>query len=263
MSKILALVIVFCVPALAADSGAELLGAAKRGQADKIAALLAKGAPVDATDKDGRTALMLAAQHGHPDVVARLLQSGAKLDLRDRQGWTAYGLAVISLGNGREAVLKVLPPHAPLRLLLESVWSPDNLVTSCFLRPPQLREQVAAIQPDAQMAVALRAFAEVNGKRLVEFVPEGGDATLKLTARPAVSCVTQQSADNVNLTIEARLTAADGAELLDKTFGGGLKGLHARSVTSPAQYGPVYEEWAKAHAGEIFWTALESWLRRR
>jgi hypothetical protein len=249
--------------ALAADPGAELLSAAKKGQTEKVTALVAKGAPVDGTDKDGRTALMLAAQRGHAQTVAELLKAGASPDARDRQGWTAYGLAVVTLGNGREEVLKVLPPHAPLRLRLEAVWSADNLVTSCFLRPAQLREQFAAVQPDAQLAAAVREFAAVNGKRLVEFTTEGADAILILTSRPGTSCVTQQSADNLTLLIDSKLTAGDGTVLLEKTFGGGLKGLHARSVTTPAQYGPVLEEWAKAHAGEIFWSALEAWLRRR
>lgn len=247
----------------AADSGADLLAAARKGQTARVASLLAKGSPIESTDKDGRTPLMQAAQHGHADTVELLLKHGAKADARDRQGWTAYGLAVFSSANGRDAVLKALPPHPPLRLMLEAVWSPENLVTSCFLRPPQLREQVAEIQPDAQIAAAVRDFATMNGKHLVEIVPEGGDATLRLNARPGVSCVQQQSVDNVTLVIDAKVTASKDAVLLEKTFGGGLKGLHARSVTSPAQYGAVYEEWARAHAGQIFWAALEAWLRHR
>jgi hypothetical protein len=51
------------------------------------------------------------------------------------------------------------------------------------------------------------------------------------------------------------------APLLEKTFGGGLKGLHVRTVRSPAQYQPLYAEWAKSHAAQIYEAAVEAWLR--
>jgi hypothetical protein len=259
-----ALVFLSLFTAFAADNGADLILAAKRGQTEKVAALLAKGGPVDATDKDGRTPLMLAAMRGHAATVAELLKHGAKADARDRVGWTAYGLAIFSDADTRDAVLKALPPHPPLRLMLETGWTPENLVTSCFLRPSQLREQVAAIQPDAQVAAALRDAVLAGGKRIVELVSEGGDATLRLTVRPGISCVQQQSSDNVTELIDIRLTAAgDGAVLLEKTLGGGLKGLHARAVTSPAQYGVTFEELAKSHGAGIYTAALEAYLKRR
>ena len=260
-----ALALLFTLYTYAADNGgADLLLAAKRGQTEKVSALLAKGSPVDATDKDGRTPLMLAAMRGHVDTVAALLAHGAKAAARDRLGWTAFGLAIFSSAGGRDAVLKALPPHPPLRLMLEVGWTPQNLVTSCFLRPAQLREQVAAIQPDAQVAAAVRDAVLNAARRFVELVPEGGDATLRLTVRPGISCVQQQSADNITEVIDVKLTVAEGgAVLLEKTFGGGLKGLHARAVTSPAQYGVTFEESAKAHGSEIYNAALEAWLKLR
>ena len=263
MRRRIALFLLLIPLLFAADTGADLLAAAKRGQTAKVAALLAKGSPIEAKDKDGRTPLMLAAMRGHAATVEELLKRGAKPDARDRLGWTAYGLAVFSSGTGSEAVLKALPPHPPVRLTLEAGWTPQNLVTSCFLGPPQLREQVAAIQTDAQAAAAVRDYAMLNGKRILELTAEGGDGTLRLTTKPGVSCITQQEADNITELIDVKLTANDGAVLLEKTFGGGLKGLHARTVTSPAQYGVTFEEWARAHAGEIYSAALEAWLRHR
>jgi hypothetical protein len=258
-----ALLLLIASCAFAADNGADLILAAKRGQTEKVAALLSKGSPVDPADKDGRTPLMLAAMHGHADTVAALLQHGAKADLRDRVGWTAYGLAVFSTASHRDAVLDLLPARPPLRLMLEVKWTPENLVTSCFLRPAQLREQVAAVQPDAQVAAALRDAVLASGKRFVELVSEGGDATLRLTVHPGTSCVQQQSADNITELIDIRLAAGDGSVLLEKTVGGGFKGLHARSVTSPAQYGVTFEESAKSHGSEICAATLEAWLKRQ
>ena len=61
--------------------------------------------------------------------------------------------------------------------------------------------------------------------------------------------------------MDVRLERSGRKAILEKTFGGGLKGLHARSVTSPAQYGAVFDEWAKSHASQIYWAAVEAWLR--
>src|SRR5690348_11029012 len=77
--------------AAAADLSSGLLSAAASGKTDQVSTLLAKGANVEAKDKNGRTPLMLAAQHGHADTVRLLLSKGAKADARDRSGWTAYG----------------------------------------------------------------------------------------------------------------------------------------------------------------------------
>jgi hypothetical protein len=86
---------------------------------------------------------------------------------------------------------------------------------------------------------------------------------LHLTARPAAACLPQQSMDNLSLEIGVRLERnSDHAALLEKTFGGGLKGLHARTVTSPAQYRPLLEGWATSHAPEIYWSVVEAWLRQ-
>src|ERR1035441_5142575 len=75
-----------------ADYGTELLDAAAKGATAKVEQLLAKGASLEAKDKNGRTALMLAAQHGHAETVRVLLEKGASADDRDARGYTAYGL---------------------------------------------------------------------------------------------------------------------------------------------------------------------------
>jgi hypothetical protein len=261
--KRLAFFLLFLSPVLAGDVSGDLLAAARKGQTQKVTELLAKGGNIETADRDGRTPLMLAAEHGHADTVKLLLEHGAKAEARDQVGWTAYGLAIFSSSSAREAVLKALPERRPVRITLDLILSTENLYNSCLLKLPQLTGEVAGIQPEAQVAAALRDAALKNGKGVVDFVSGQGDATLRLRVRPGVSCVQQDNSDNLSLAIDATLLTADNTMLMQKTYGGGLSGLHGRLVNSPAQYAPVYEEWAKAHAGQIYWAALEAWLRHR
>jgi Ankyrin repeats (3 copies) len=249
------------VAAWGADSGAELRNAARKGQTAQVATLAQKGAPLDTADKNGRTALMMAAERGHADTVKLLLERGAKAEARDREGWTAYGLAVI---EGREEVVRIFPAQPPIAAGLDVKLAADNVYTSCFLRPDQLGDFIAGVQPDSMVAASVTEFASLHGRGVAQLVEIGPQVTVALKVRPSISCVQQQTVDNVSLAIDLRvIRVSDGAVLLEKTFGGGLKGLRARATTSPAQYGPLFLEWAKAHASGIYWAAVEGWLRAR
>jgi hypothetical protein len=253
--------LVCAMAAWAADSGAELRNAARKGQTAQVAALVSKGAPVESADKKGRTALMMAAERGHADTVKLLLERGANPGARDQEGWTAYGLAVI---EGREEVVKVFPARPAIAAGLDVKLAPDNVHTSCFLRPDQLTDHVAGVQPDGMVAAAVQEYAALHGRGVARFVENGAEVIVTLKVRPGISCVQQQTVDNVSLAIDARVVrVSDGAVLLEKTFGGGLKGLRARATSSPAQYAPLFLEWAKSHAQGIYWTAVEGWLRAR
>jgi hypothetical protein len=72
----------------------ELRIAAKEGRVDVIAALLAQGTPVDATDSRGWTALMLAAKYGQKTAVQTLLDAGADVNAGHVGGRTAFVQAV-------------------------------------------------------------------------------------------------------------------------------------------------------------------------
>lgn len=243
-----------------ADLGPELLSATRKGESERVAELLSKGAPIEAKDKNGRTSLVLAAQRGHAEAVRVLLEKGANPDARDKQGWTAFGLALIA---SHEDVLRVLPQPPKLRLTVQVKWLRENLYSSCLMSPEQLTQQVAGIQPEMIVLAAFRDVASVSAKGMVDLAAEeGGDAVLDLKVRPGAACVAQKSADNLSLAIDVRLIRSlDQKVLLEKTFGGGLKGLHVRTATSPAQYGSLYADWAKSHATAIYWAVLEAWLR--
>nr|WP_315186135.1 ankyrin repeat domain-containing protein [uncultured Albidiferax sp.] len=78
--------------------------AARKGHTSQLNDLLARGAPLDAADTEGRTPLMLATIHNHPEMVQRLLAAGANVTLVDRSGSTALAHAR-RLGHGRIAEL--------------------------------------------------------------------------------------------------------------------------------------------------------------
>jgi ankyrin repeat protein len=69
--------------------------AAAANQVENIEALLASGAPVDVTDKDGNTPLFRAvfAYQGNGDAIRLLREAGADPNLLNRHGQSPVGLA--------------------------------------------------------------------------------------------------------------------------------------------------------------------------
>ncbi len=64
----------------------DLRAAAKKGDLPKVKSLLAKGAEVNAKDKDALTALMFASMNGHREIVELLLDKGADVNAKDIEG---------------------------------------------------------------------------------------------------------------------------------------------------------------------------------
>jgi ankyrin repeat protein len=61
--------------------------------------------PVELTDASGNTALMLAAYHGHADTVAALVQRGAIVDALNDRGQSPLAGAVF---KGEDEVVRTL-----------------------------------------------------------------------------------------------------------------------------------------------------------
>lgn len=72
-----------------AEGAADLLEAARRGDASAVLVLLAEGVAVDAIGPGGETALHAAAAAGHDEVVESLLAAGAEVDRMEFDGDTA------------------------------------------------------------------------------------------------------------------------------------------------------------------------------
>ncbi|TCO36063.1 hypothetical protein EV652_101953 [Kribbella steppae] len=89
---------------------AALLAAAEAGDANRVAAALAAGAPLESRDEHRRTALLLASLNNHVDVARLLVARGADPDAQDdRQDspWLVTGV------TGSVAMLEALLPANP------------------------------------------------------------------------------------------------------------------------------------------------------
>jgi outer membrane protein assembly factor BamB len=73
---------------LVLDEGEDLREAVRRGEVEKVKALLDAGVPVDAKNRYGATALFFAADKGDLEIVELLVARGAAIDAED----TFYGM---------------------------------------------------------------------------------------------------------------------------------------------------------------------------
>jgi Ankyrin repeats (3 copies) len=95
------------IVALAQSVNDDLIAAAKRGDAESVKSLLAKGADVNAKTRYNQTPLMFASEKGHLEVVKILIEAGADVNVTDTfyRFFTAlYGAA----SKGHAEVVKLL-----------------------------------------------------------------------------------------------------------------------------------------------------------
>lgn len=85
-----------------------LFDLARGGEAQRLAAYVDAGAPLDLTDPSGNTLLMLAAYHGHAPTVAALADRGADVDRLNDRGQSPLAGAVF---KGEADVVEVLLEH--------------------------------------------------------------------------------------------------------------------------------------------------------
>jgi len=85
-----------------------LLIAAKKRNQGLVEILIANGAKVDASDRNGLTALMAAASMGLAENVRALISAGANVNARDEKGATPLIWAAIS---GHPQVVEILLAH--------------------------------------------------------------------------------------------------------------------------------------------------------
>lgn len=90
----------------AQDLNAELLAAARKSDAEKVKALLDRGADVNARSPYGATPLFFACDRGSVEVVQVLLARGADVNAKDK----FYGATVLNwaLSKGKPEIIKML-----------------------------------------------------------------------------------------------------------------------------------------------------------
>ena len=139
--------------------------------------LLEAGAPLDASDREGRTALHAAASLPSPELAQLLLERGADVDATDNLDWTPLHVA---LYRGAEKAVRALAEETALVLLKAGAsvnaqtlvvgWRPLHL--AAWLRRPHI------------VAALLAKGAEVNATmRLGDWTPL--HIALKLQSPPA------------------------------------------------------------------------------
>jgi len=88
------------------DDSEDLLYAVRKNDIEAVQIALNKGANVNTTDREGRTALMIAAQEGYANLAGRLIQNGADVNAKNSQGKTALMLAELKGHIGIVRMLK-------------------------------------------------------------------------------------------------------------------------------------------------------------
>lgn len=77
----------------------EILDAAERSDSSAVISLLQRGMDVNTTDHDGNTLLMIAARTGNLELMAFLIANRATINQRNRFGDTAVLLAAVKGGT--------------------------------------------------------------------------------------------------------------------------------------------------------------------
>jgi len=87
--------------------GTDLINAAAEGHTQRVRALIAEKADVNAKDKDGKTALMWASQKGHVEVVRALIEAKADVNVKSNDGLTALDMALQNKHKEVEILLRL------------------------------------------------------------------------------------------------------------------------------------------------------------
>jgi len=122
-----------------------LHAAAHKGKTDKIAALAAAGADLNARDANGRTPLHVAAFAKQRDAIRVLARAGAKLELLDNDRYDAVTIAAVA---DDEETLRVLLSLGASAKLVTSRYDGTALIAAAHLgHDGVVRQLVAAGAP--------------------------------------------------------------------------------------------------------------------
>lgn len=187
--------------------GAQLLQAAGDGQGMTIRQLLAKGAPLNATNADGVSALMLAARNGDLGTMQFLLSRGADGTVRDRRGqgvfdWadrapsTRQQVAAFLRERGLRPDAGLVSPKRAIPSIPASLESLDALISKAAAGSAQTR--VA----QRRAAAAVSSLRELASAWPAES-PEDYRANLAANVTALASALAGADAERLRQSLEA------------------------------------------------------------
>ena len=151
MSRAVSIFVAALLFAATARVEAQLIEAARSGDADAVRSSLAQGVDVNGARGDGMTALHSAAEGGQTAVVELLLAQGAAVDAKTRIG--SYTPLHLAAGGA----------HAPVvELLLKAGGDPNAVTTTSGVTPLHLA--AAAIDGAETVATLLRHGGDPNAR---------------------------------------------------------------------------------------------------
>ena len=168
------------------DRADELIAAAKKGDADMVEALLAKGANVNAKNEYGATALTFAADKGHLAVIKVLLQNKADVNIRDtfykatpldwafmRKHVDVIKVLVEAGASGAEAGLRSAAA-AGQRDVVQAILDTNKLkeadLTKALAATPEKHAAIAEMLNKAGAKAAAKTDVVVDAKTLASYV---------------------------------------------------------------------------------------------
>ena len=197
LTILLLAMLVFQFPALAQDAkqalNDQLWAAARKGDAAEVAALLDKGADVNAKFRYGMTALFKAAERGNTEVVKVLLARGADATVKD----TFYGATAMSwaLDHGHDEIVRAILEKSPqnvdevlltgarenkvalVRIALEKSGATPNALTSALVAATtgeNKNEEIAGLLKKAGAVPPLAVDAAILQSYAGKYKNEGG-----------------------------------------------------------------------------------------
>lgn len=127
----LAAILIWAAMTQSADSQSpaarDMLEAAARGDAARLEALIANGAPLDPADSAGQTPLLLAVQGNHLAAAEALIKAGGNINAQAANKDTPWLLAG---ARGRTDMLRLMIPRGP-DLSIRNRFGGNALIPAC------------------------------------------------------------------------------------------------------------------------------------
>ncbi|KAF2787093.1 ankyrin [Melanomma pulvis-pyrius CBS 109.77] len=178
------------------------------------AKLLAHGSPVDALDKDGRTAVHLAAKSGNVPIVLKLLSKGADPARLDKLGKSAFDYAA---AENHPHVISELLHHSP-----DGIFSEGNALLA------------AATAGHSGIVEALLMAAKLGFEEIVKILLERGTY---LNSRDSDSMTALHYASAAGRTSMVKLLLANGSNVTARD----REGRTALFLAAEREYGAEIE----------------------